>query len=162
MKTQNLYFSDRSNRKLITLFCIIALLLGGMIYLFFRPSQPYFFHWIRVIGLGDWISHVRANTLSSGSYIPKWIINSLPNGLWAFAYAILITGIWTGSKSWLKYIWMSSIPILVLGYEFLQYPGVIPGTFCIRDIIFGTIGLLFGILIGVKTIKPYNYAKRKL
>jgi hypothetical protein len=56
----------------------------------------------------------------------------------------------------LRYFWFASIPLLVLGYEFLQYAGVIPGTFCIQDIALGIAGIIIGIIVGIKIIKP-NY-----
>jgi hypothetical protein len=79
------------------------------------------------------------------------------NGLWAFAYALLITGIWSGSESWLKYFWMASIPVLVFGYEILQYFGTIPGTFCIQDLALGFGGLILGIIAGIKIPKSNNH-----
>ena len=102
---------------------------------------------------------VRDHSLSSSLFIPEWFIFSLPNGLWAFAYALLITSIWSGSKSWLRHLWMASIPILVVGYEVLQYEGLIPGTFSLQDIVFGMAGLIVGIIIGTKIIKPDNHEK---
>jgi hypothetical protein len=136
---------------------ILALLLGGIIYILFRASEPVFFSWIRALGLDSWLNFARHKTLSSDFHLPAWIVYSLPNGLWAFAYAFLITGIWWGIGSWLKYVWMASIPLLVLGYEILQYAGIIPGTFCMQDLALGIAGLTTGILAGIFTTKPKNH-----
>jgi hypothetical protein len=84
--------------------------------------------------------------------LPKWIVYSLPNGLWAFAYALLITGIWSDSKSCVKYFWMGSIPVLVLGFEILQYPGIIRGTFSMQDIALGIAGITVGIIVGMYNV----------
>jgi len=54
---------------------------------------------------------------------------------------------------------MASIPVLVLGYEILQYAEIIPGTFSIQDIALGMIGLITGIKIGITIIKSDNYEK---
>jgi hypothetical protein len=132
----------------------IALLAGGIIYILFRTSEPVFFNWIRAAGLDNWLSFARNSSLSLTPNLPGWIVYSLPNGLWAFSYALLIIAIWSDSKSWLKYFWMASIPLLVLGYEILQYPKIIPGTFCIQDLILGIAGLTIGIIVGIKIIKP--------
>ena len=75
-------------------------------------------------------------------------------------YALLITRIWSGSNSWLKYFWMASIPLVVLGFEILQYAGLIPGTFCIQDIAFGVLGLVLGIFIGTIKTKNNNYHEK--
>lgn len=101
---------------------------------------------------------IRYDSIHFSIHFPNWVVYSLPNGFWAFAYALIITAIWSGSISRLKYFWMSSIPLLVYGYEILQYFGVITGTFCRLDLALGTAGLLAGILIGL-TIKPDNHEK---
>jgi len=125
----------------------------------FRTSEPIFFNWISAAGLDSWFSVARQRSLSLNLHLPEWIVFSLPNGLWAFAYSLLITGIWAGSKSWLLIFWMASIPVLVLGFELLQLTGTLPGIFCIHDIAFGIAGLIIGILAGTKTINPNHYEK---
>lgn len=135
----------------------LSLLFGGLIYILFRSSDFLFFRWIDGLGLSNWLRISRENTLSLSPFIPDWIIFSLPNGLWAFAYSLLISGIWSGSKSNLKYIWLISIPVLVLGFEFLQFSGIINGTFCIQDIAFGLAGIITGIITGRKLTKPKNH-----
>jgi hypothetical protein len=133
---------------------------GGLIYILLRPSEHGFFSWINALGLDRWFNHARSLSPSFSHLLPDWFVFSLPNGLWAFAYALLITGIWSGSKSWLRYFWLASIPVLVLGFEIMQYPGIIPGTFCIQDIALGLIGLAFGIFIGTIKTKNNNYHEK--
>jgi len=64
--------------------------------------------------------------------LPEGIVFSLPNGLWAFSYAMLIAGIWSGRKSWLRTFWMASILVLVLGVFILLALGsgilILPAT----------------------------------
>ena len=159
MKKKLLYLSAKHFNRFYIYLSIPALLLGGIIYILFRASEPVFINWIRTIGLDSWLNFARGKSLSSSLHLPAWIVFSLPNGLWAFAYAFLITGIWWGSGSWLKYFWMASIPLLVLGYEILQYAGSIPGTFCMQDIALGIVGLTAGIIAGIKTTKLQNHEK---
>ena len=147
-------FSRTYSHRLYIFLSALAIFFGGLIYILLRPSEYLFFGWIQLAGLSQWISPARSLSPLLGQLFPDWIIFSLPNGLWAFAYALLITSIWSGSKSWLKYFWLASIPLIVLGFEILQYPGLIPGTFCIQDIVFGVLGLVLGIFIG--TIKTKN------
>ena len=152
---------SRTYSHRLTLFLsAIAILIGGLIYILLRPSEHIFFGWIRLAGLDHWISPARVLSPMLGQLFPDWMIFSLPNGLWAFAYALLITSIWSESESWLKYFWMASIPLLVLGFEILQYPGLIPGTFCIQDIVFGLAGLLLGFFIGNLKTKNNNYHEK--
>ena len=148
-----------SGNRLCILLCAFAIFLGGIIYILFRPTEIVFFNWIPSVGLDNWFNMTRQKSLSLYPYLPEWIVFSLPNGLWAFAYALLITVIWSGSKSLTKYFWMASIPLLVLGFEILQYSGVIPGTFCVQDITLGLVGLITGIQVGIETNKFKNHEK---
>lgn len=126
-----------------------ALLLGGCIYICLRPAEPVFFDWAHAAGLGGLIDRVRANNLSLDTLLPEWVVYSLPCAFWAFAYAAIITRIWTDSRHRIKYFWLATIPLLVLGFELLQYPGIIPGTFCTEDLIAGILGSGTGMIIGI-------------
>jgi hypothetical protein len=120
-----------------------------MIYILLRPARPVLFHWFSAAGLDYRFTPVIP--------FPEWIVFSLPSGLWAFAYALLITGIWSGSRSRIRYIWMATIPLLVLGFEVLQLAGIIPGTFCMQDLALGAIGLILGMIVANKTVKSKNH-----
>jgi hypothetical protein len=159
MKTEFHYRTAKYFKSPYFWLSAIALLAGGIIYILFRTSEPVFFNWIRAAGLDNWLSFARKGSLSLTPYLPDWVVYSLPNGLWAFAYALLIIAIWSNSKSLLKYFWMASIPILVLGFEILQLAGFIPGTFCIQDMALGIAGLTIGIIVGMKIIKSNSHEK---
>lgn len=45
----------------------------------------------------------------------------------------------------MKYFWFMSIPVLIFGFEILQFTGALRGTFCLIDIIWGAIGILAAI-----------------
>ena len=75
------------------------------------------------------------------------MLYSLPDGLWAFAYTIIIIAIWKGNKSYLRFFWYVSIPTLIFGFELLQLSGKFPGTFCIHDLAFCLAGIIAGIII---------------
>ncbi len=153
------HFSTKYSYLSYIILSALAISLGGLIYILLRPSEHVLFSWISAAGLDNWLSYARNNPLSPSLLLPEWIVFSLPNGLWAFAYALLITSIWSGSRTWLKYFWMASIPILVLGYEVMQYAGVIPGIFCIQDIVLGVAGLILGSFVGFKISKSNNHEK---
>ncbi len=156
MKSQTTINNPIGFYRLYICLSALALFFGGLIYILFRTSDFIFFNWIRAAGLGKWFNLARSYSLSS-SPLPDWLIFSLPDGLFAFAYALLITGIWAGSKSWLRYFWMASIPVFILGYELMQYAGIVKGTFCIQDLVMETTGLFTGIIIGLKITKLYNH-----
>lgn len=124
---------------------IFAILAGGFIYVLFRPVEPIFFNWLGAIGFENWLGTIREKSLSINQSMPAWMVYSLPNGLWAFAYTILILAIWKGSHSPVKYVWFLSIPVLILGFELLQFTGDLPGTFCVYDLLWGATGITLGI-----------------
>ncbi len=154
-----LYFSHNTQNRICLLFSASALILGGTIYVLFYTSQPLFFNWIRAAGLDNWFSTTRQYSMAASPDLPQWFVYSLPDGLWAFAYAVLITGIWIPKKTGLKYFWMSTIPLLVIGFELLQYPGIINGTFALQDLAFEISGILTGIFSGIKITKSHRHEK---
>lgn len=134
----------------------MAVLIGGLIYILCRPAEYSFFHWIRSLGFGGELSFLRAHSLPLGRRLPEWIIFSLPDGLWSFAYTLIILTIWTGSKSAIRYAWYASVPLLVIGSELLQVIGI-GGTFCLTDFILATAGLLAGIATTKVTLNKTNH-----
>ena len=157
--------SEALNPSVNLLFIILtvaALLFGGFVYILWRSSEPVFFNWMDALGLDGWLNHVRIHSVSVSRFLPEWFIYSLPNGLWAFAFALCIATTWRNSKSRIKYFWMGAITLLVPGFEILQYFQVIPGTFCFQDLLFGSIGLITGIFIGTKSIKNYSHEKKNI
>jgi hypothetical protein len=159
MKIKPLYFSGSSLNILPLLFSLLALLSGIAIYLLFRDGVPSFVARMHDPGLSGLISTVRQKALLTREHMPAWIVYSLPDGLWSFAYAVLITSIWWRSKSWLKYGWMATIPVLIFGFEMLQYAGIIPGTCSTYDIVLGMIGIIVGVTVGILTTKPIHHEK---
>lgn len=133
------HFQNGYNRLCIIL-CAAALLSGGILY-FFRPEKILLLRWSS--------TNLLINKFLVLPFHPSdWMIFSLPDGLWAFAYTLSICVIWSGSRSWLKYFWLTSAPILVFGAEIVQYFKLIPGTFCFLDLVLGSAGLAAGFLLG--------------
>jgi len=124
----------------------LAIFAGGLIYILFRPVEPLFLNWFSRVGIENWLYAIRAKSLPIYSFLPDWIVYSLPNGLWAFAYTLIVLRIWKGSNSFMKYFWFMSIPVLVLGFEVLQLTGDLKGTFCWSDMFWGVLGITFGLL----------------
>lgn len=146
------YTSIHFTKSKYIFLCSFTIFLGGLIYILFRPTEPVFLNWFDAIGLENWLTELREKSLFFVPSLPKWFVFSLPNGLWAFAYTIIIISIWNGSRSFLKYFWFLTIPVLIFGFEILQFTGDFPGTFCLQDITSGILGIIVGFII-VK-IKP--------
>jgi hypothetical protein len=145
-------------KGLILLLGFVALWAGALVYIHLRSSNPLFIRWIKSVGCEKLFSFNQSLNI----YLPVWLVYSLPSALWAFAYSILITGIWWFSSSWLKYIWLTSIIVLAIGWEFLQLIGLASGTFSLGDILSGIIGAAIGVLLGIKIIKPKYHEKESV
>lgn len=65
----------------------------------------------------------------------RWVINSLPDGLWLFALLSYIKLIWYNDSQMLRNGWILVVLLGTLLTEFAQYFGVISGTFDVSDIL---------------------------
>lgn len=147
MRIDSEYISNNNYSKFRMFLSVLALILGATIYLFFRPTSPLFFKWIDCIGLGNCLHIARNYSLNFTAYFPNWVLYSLPDGLWAFAYALLILQFWMGKKTRISYIWISTIPLLIFGFEISQTINSVHGTFCWTDMGFQFIGILFAYIL---------------
>jgi len=127
----------------------IAILCGVIIYTFWRPDTIRYFVWLEAVGLRDPVENLRTYIHPLHTPIPEWIIYSLPNGLWAFSYALIITHLWRDNNSKIKYFWFGSIPLLAIGYELMQYAGVLQGVFCYQDLFLSITGIGMGAIMGL-------------
>jgi hypothetical protein len=145
--------------RLALLISFLAVFFGGLIYLLFRHTELIFYRWVNLLAGGKTEMYLQSISLKLNISAPEWLVYSMPNALWAFAYALLMILIWAGSHSWLKYLWYSSIPLLIFGFEFLQGFQMIPGTYCLMDLTFGFLGISSGISTGFIILKYYNHEK---
>ena len=91
MNKKLLHFPANNACIFYVILSAFALSIGGIIYIFLRPSEYVFFGWIRAVGLDNLFNAARSISFSHSLPLPEWFVFSLPNGLWAFAYALLIT-----------------------------------------------------------------------
>lgn len=120
---------------------IMALLIGGLIYILFRTSSLLMFSWYKTFWLDGIINQLRKTTIPFAEFIPEWILFSLPDGLWIFSYICLILFIWKNSVSLKNIFWILIIPILAISSELGQLFGFITGTFDLTDLIFYILGM---------------------
>ena len=66
--------------------------------------------------------------------MPKWVIYSLPDGLWMFSCTSLILNVWNNRLNKQSIVWIISMPAIAILSEFLQLFHFIRGTFDILDI----------------------------
>jgi glycopeptide antibiotics resistance protein len=127
--------------------------LGVFIYLCFRPNTLNVFYWINSVGLAGVLTFVRSNLFVYQNLLPNWIVNSLPDGLWAYSFIYTINLVWK-EKQGGYWLWILISSIIIYLSEVLQYYKVVHGTFDVQDLIFLSLGIaLSTIIISFKTKK---------
>lgn len=128
---------------------LMILTVGGLIYVGWRSKSLPMFGYFEKLGLNGNIDLFREFANSNGIY--DWVKFSLPDGLWLFSYIFLVDAIWSGYKSVISRIFVYSLPVFSLLSEFLQYWGLVPGTFDWIDVLSYTFAIL--LYITIKIIK---------
>lgn len=148
-----------SMKIILILNSIISLLLGTFIYIFFRASSLKIFSWIKIFGIDLSNSDFRKYCLLKINNIPKWVIYSLPDGLWTFSYVAMMLGIWDSKVNKRSIIWIALIPLIAVISELGQKIKIISGTYDQTDLLFYFIGFVTPILylsINQLNFKNYN------
>lgn len=130
-----------------------ALLVGGLIYLLLRQEPVPVLRWVTPDQLRPWLQQLRHATATFRSATPAWILFSLPDGLWSFSYAAIMTRLWSQPSGAAKLFWLLSIPILGIGFEVGQWLRLIPGYFNVTDLIVATLGASLGFWIGYSRLQ---------
>jgi hypothetical protein len=123
----------------------IPLIIGGLLYIAYRPLGLKMFDWFRLIGIEKLILELRE---VFSLYTPSdFFIYNLPYGLWSFSLSIILIMIWGFKleKSLLLYLTISFC--VVIGPELLQYFNTIPGTFDLIDILTNSVCFLSPIFV---------------
>lgn len=123
----------------------VALAIGGLIYVLYRSDNLLMFEWFQRIGISNIIRDMRENTETQNLY--GWVKNSMPAGLWLLSYLFVIDSIWWREKHTIYYIFIYVLPFLAICSEFLQFFGIMPGTFDISDLLSYVLAFLLFIII---------------
>ena len=114
-----------------TLGCVLVAF-GGLIYLTFRPTTILMFYIADSMGL-------MPSVMSWRSWMATWQpaefwVYSLPGGLWASAYILLVYGLLSRQPALLRLTVTSSIPMVGVVSELLQGVHCLPGVFDWTDL----------------------------
>lgn len=126
---------------------ILAICLGGLIYVIFRSRTLLMFSWFDQLGLNDFVAFTRAEWRGAEAQIPAFLIMSAPFALWVLSYMLLIESVWGPAKSRGKLLWKWSLPSAAIGSEALQACGLLRGTFDANDLAALIAAALVGTLI---------------
>ena len=137
---------------------IMFILIGGFIYLFFRPHTLKMFVWLRIINC----EHIfQLRDYNHDLKFIEFLIFSLPNGLWILSLLIILGLIWEKHRIFFI-IYSSFFTGISILFEFFQKFGLIPGTFDIADILVLLIFHILGFLIYEFIILEVSYEKQNM
>lgn len=139
------YIKSYANAEWIT--AVVLLLIGGFIYILYRPQNLLMFEVFDGLGLMPYIDSLRINL----KLLPLsgFVVNSLPAGLWAASYLMMMYITTKCHTRKMRLMLALPLPISAIVLEFMQYFGWCPGTFDVYDIICYIVPLF----IFVKSIK---------
>ena len=119
--------------RLQILIGLVMLLLGGIIYLLFRPTTLLLFHTLDLVGLMPLVTDCR--TLAATCQPSEFVVYSLPGGLWATSYILLVFSLLGRAMRWQRMIVASIIPLAGICSELIQQAGLLPGVFDTADLV---------------------------
>lgn len=141
-------------RSLALFLAIVALAVGGGIYILYRSETLLMFRWTDAIHRNRFVEDLRQ---LMSIYTPSDFIKySLPDGLWSIAFFLIMISIW-GKISKESVAWLCLMPFFALVSEFMQLTPLMPGRFDIWDVVCYSIPLIMLITIEtVRTCKKKN------
>jgi hypothetical protein len=132
---------------------LLPIIIGGIIYTLFRSETIKLFSWYKYFGLNNIISNLRVRVSEYIFYIPKWVIFSLPDGLWVYSFTSALILFWNNEQSKLI-IWLSIPFVMGIIIEILQGFNFFPGTFDLIDLMLSLIAFYSSIkFLKIKNIK---------
>lgn len=136
-------------RVALTLIAIFSLFIGLIIYLVFRQDT-----YLHRYFSAEFYSYVYLNV--ERNWITDFIRYYLPDFLWAFAFGAALTAV-SYSHNRLVLILFSAVSFLIgVLFEFMQFFGIINGTFDYFDILMYAVAALLGVAINIKLFKGVN------
>ncbi|MBE7481908.1 MAG: hypothetical protein HS104_18260 [Polyangiaceae bacterium] len=108
---------------------LFPLAAGTLVYLLARPAGLRVFGWVEAVGLAESLNRARDASHSVVAALPALVRFSLPNALWVYSFAWLLSALWDHRATRQSLPWLLIAPVLGLGWELGQLAGTVPGTF---------------------------------
>ncbi len=123
-----------TTRHQLELICAtVAIVVGGALYLLFRPQTLLMFSVIDALGLHAMVDSLRHSF--SSLCPPAFVLNSLPGGLWALSFVLFIDVLFARCHPLKRFLWTLVIPLSGVVSELMQAVGWLPGTFDTADLL---------------------------
>lgn len=133
----------------LLLHIVAPVVVGGAIYVLWRSHSLLVFSWLRLARLTTTVAYLRSAAASVRRHLPIFVVSSLPDAIWTYAFTCAMRRIWVDQPFSLKSsIWQAIPLILSVGSEFGQLLHIVPGTFDWVDVagcmLAGVLALRFG------------------
>lgn len=135
---------------------LFTLIVGGLIYIFFRTDSLLMFKYLGAISLDQRIEYLRETTLTIKPFFSDWFLFSLPDGLWIFSYISLMLLIWGNNINKQNIFWFFSIPIIAISSELGQLFNIVHGTFDAIDLTFYITGAISPFIFFTKNLFTFK------
>jgi hypothetical protein len=117
---------------------LLPLIVGGIIYICFRSESLRLYKWVELIGFDKLLTYTRNYLFIQKIKLSEWVIFSLPDGLWVYAFTSAFIIYWQGKSTF----WLITPIILSVLIEISQAFKFIQGTFDFVDILFSAIAFI--------------------
>ena len=148
--------------RFILVHVVVPVLVGGLIYTFWRKPTLLVFSWYDFVGLNGIVDSLRSGAQPYYSSLPEWFLFCLPDGLWVYAMTSFMAGLWVASPKPYLLFWISLAPVLAIGGELGQLFGFVEGTYETRDLVFYLAGFTLAAFVVSGRNKRTNYEKHSL
>jgi len=128
------------------------MLIGGMIYLIWRPESLLMFSWAEKLSLLHVVEALREFGRECLPNPPAWVLNSLPHALWIFSGIVLLGTVWGETSLRWFMLWSFSLITISIFSELGQISGLLPGTYDFSDIAGMLIASIAGYAITIGSI----------
>lgn len=112
---------------------IVLIVIGGMIYVVYRPLHLVMFEWFHELGLDSFIHYLRF--LCKDIELNPFIVYNIPASLWLLSYFFIIDFIWNGIMGWQYKLFIFFMALIAMASEILQSLSIISGTFDYLDLL---------------------------
>lgn len=141
---------NNKTRCLYLSMSLVSFLTGTAVYLLFRTTDLYMFSAIKSLPVYHKLDVLRKSC--SGFTMPDWVVYNVPDGLWLFAYLLLIEAIWLNDTGRAKSLFLCALPALAVATEFLQMWNPSFGTGDVWDVAAYGIATILFLIIKHKTV----------
>ena len=117
---------------------IVLIVAGGLLYLLFRTKHVLFIKLLCDGGLEWAVDAVQSEEMQEwmmSTAAGRFVVESLPGGLWSAGYVVASVPYTRSDRTGEKLLWASVIPGMGVGSEIMQYYGMLPGMWDVRDIV---------------------------